>query len=368
MTEAARIRVGIIGVGWGALVHGPAFRAVPEFELVALCSRNAERVAKAGARLGITDLSTDWKSFVRRDDLDLIAIATPADLHVEIGLAALAAGKHILVEKPVAPDFERSCELYQAATESGLVAAVHHELRWLPDRLAIWEKVREGYIGDPYFVRITQSADYWHPSHKPQSEWMYKRADGGGYLMGLQSHDIDYALALLAGQAGDPVALCADLNTTVTQRTLPDGRTIDVDADDTGTLLIRMASGARVVLSSSVVGVHTFSNTLDVFGRDGSLSLFPDKTLWGARVGDAGLARLSPSPRHPRTGVIDTRNVSGQTIHAMALMLEDWLPAFHGLPTPQIPSLREAVIAQQIIDAAWMSSQGAGWVDLTPVA
>lgn len=364
MAQSQRIRVGIIGVGWGALVHAPAFRAVPEFELVALCSLNPERTAKAGARLGITDLSTDWKNFVKRDDLDLISIATPADLHVEIGLAALAAGKHILMEKPVAPDYAASLDLYQAAMESGLVSAVHHELRWLPDRLAIWEKVRTGFVGDLYFARITQSAGYWHSSHKPQSEWMYKRAEGGGYLMGLQSHDIDYIQALFGAQSGDPVAVCADLKTTQKQRTLTDGRTIDVDADDTGTLLMRLASGASVVISSSVVGVHTFSNTFDAFGSEGSISLFPDKTLWGGRVGDAGLSRIEPSRRHPRSGVVDTRNVAGLTINAMALMLEDWLPAFSGTPTPLIPSLREALIVQQVVDAAWASSSGAGWVEL----
>src|SRR5690606_24380480 len=130
--------------------------------------------------------------------------------------------KHILVEKPVAPDAAATRELYQAAAESQQISAVHHELRWLPDRLAIWEKVRAGFLGDLFFARITQSADYWHPSHKPQAEWMYKQAEGGGYLMGLQSHDIDYVLALL-GESGDtPIAVCADIKTSVKQRELAD--------------------------------------------------------------------------------------------------------------------------------------------------
>jgi len=71
-----KIRVGVIGVGWGNLVHAPAIRAAGGYELVALCSRRREPLEKAGAKLGLDDLSTDWRDFVRRDDLNLISIAS----------------------------------------------------------------------------------------------------------------------------------------------------------------------------------------------------------------------------------------------------------------------------------------------------
>ena len=103
----APIRVGIIGVGWGSIVQTPAFRAVPEFEVAALCSRQPERVEAAAAQLGIDSTSTDWREFVRRDDLDLISVCTPVKLHAEQTIAAVEAGKHVLCEKPVAVDAER---------------------------------------------------------------------------------------------------------------------------------------------------------------------------------------------------------------------------------------------------------------------
>ncbi|MGD9796777.1 MAG: Gfo/Idh/MocA family oxidoreductase, partial [Acidimicrobiia bacterium] len=68
---AETLRVGIIGVGWGALVHGPAYGLVDGYELVALCGRRPEPLAAASERLGIADTSNDWEAFVRRDDLDL---------------------------------------------------------------------------------------------------------------------------------------------------------------------------------------------------------------------------------------------------------------------------------------------------------
>ena len=100
----APIRVGIIGVGWGSIVQTPAFRAVPEFEVAALCSRQPERVEAAAAQLGIDSTSTDWREFVARDDLDLISVCTPVKLHAEQTIAAVEAGKHVLCEKPVAVD------------------------------------------------------------------------------------------------------------------------------------------------------------------------------------------------------------------------------------------------------------------------
>ena len=82
-----------------------------------------------------------------------------------------------------------------------------------------------------YHLRIHQSAAYWHPSHAPQSEWMYRRDEGGGYLMGLQSHDIDFALTVL----GEPEAIAADVKTTVARRRLTDGEKDEGEPASPGT-------------------------------------------------------------------------------------------------------------------------------------
>ena len=354
------IRVGLIGVGWGALVHAPAFRAVPAFELAALCSQSSVRVTEAGRRLGVADTSTDWRAFVRRPDLDLISITTPVGLHREMAVAALEAGKHVLCEKPLALNAADARTILDAGEKAGRIAAVCFETRWSRERLAIWDFVRAAALGVPYFLRISQSAGYWHPSHAPQAKWMYKRAEGGGYLMGLQSHDIDFACALL----GEPAAVAADLRTTLPRRTLEDGREIQVDADDTGTLLLRMASGASVVLSSSVMGAHAAGIRLELFGSDSTLSWNGEQLLAG-RASEPGLAPLALSAREPASGSDLGQRRSSRMVRAQALMLEDWLPAFRGEASPrEIPDLRDGWRVQRIVDAARESSAGAGWVEL----
>jgi predicted dehydrogenase len=250
--------------------------------------------------------------------------------------------------------------MLDTAERTGRRAATCFETRWTPERLAIWDWVRAGKLGEPYFLRIAQSAGYWHPSHPPQSEWMYKRAEGGGYLMGLQSHDIDFACALL----GEPAAVAADLRTSVPRRALADGREIAVDADDTGTLLLRMQSGASVVLTSSVMGAHAAGISIELFGSEATLS-WNGRQLLAGRARDPGLAPLAPSPREPASGVDLGQRRSARLVRAQALMLEDWLPALRGEPAPRpVPSLRDGWWVQRVIDAARASAAGAGWVTL----
>ncbi len=213
------LRVGLIGVGWGAVVQVPAFRLVPEYEVTAICSRRPERVVKAGEALGITDTSADWESFVRRDDLDVISVCTPVDLHAEQTIAAIEAGKHVLVEKPQALTADDAKLMLDAAESAGVAHAVCFEGRYEHHRLPVTELVADGFLGQPYVALANNVADYWHPSRGLQSEWMYRLDQGGGYLMGLSSHDIDFLLHLF----GEPEALCAEVRSSVPVRTRPDG-------------------------------------------------------------------------------------------------------------------------------------------------
>jgi predicted dehydrogenase len=361
------LRVGVIGVGWGAAVHVPAFRVAGDYEVVALCSSQPARAAAAGARLGIDDVSTDWQAFVRRDDLEVISVATPTDLHYGPVLAALQAGKHVLCEKPLALDVGQASEMVKAAEAAGTATAACFENRYGREKLPVRDLVAAGYLGTPFFCRVDASADYWHPSRRPQAEWMYRLDRGGGYLLGLAAHDIDFLCCLF----GEPEAVCADVRTTVPVRQLPDGRRLDVDADDTASLLLRLRSGLRAVVSVSVIGLHTRSDyRFEAFGSDATITI--DGSLYEGRVragalDDDGLAEVAPSAREPRGGLQATRR-SDTAVRAMALLLEDWVPALRGGTSPGVPTLRDGLTVQRVIDAARRSSDGAGWVRLTDAA
>jgi len=357
------LRVGVIGTGWGALVHVPAFRLVPEFEVAAICARNAEKLADTAAKLDISDTSTDWEAFVQRPDLDVISVSAPVEFHHPMTLAALRAGKHVLCEKPLALTAAQAEEMVAAAQASDRATAACFELRWTQERLPIWNLARDGFFGKPYFTRMTQSASYWHPTHKPQMAWMYDVEQGGGYLAGMLSHDID----LICTMFGEPVAVCADVRTSIPEITLPDGRTTAVTADDTTTLLLRLESGAGVEISASVVGVHTLGWRFESFGSAGTVIAsggrgVPSQLQVGS-VDDQGLSTRDDPPRIPRTKPDLPPRGATTAILAMALMLEDWLPAFDGKPTPA-PTFADGLRVQRVVEAARASSAGAGWVTL----
>jgi predicted dehydrogenase len=363
---AANLRVGIIGVGWGSLVLAPAFGVAQGYEVAALCSRQEQRVQAAAAKLGIAQATTDWRELIQQDDLDVIAICTPTPLHHQQAIGALRAGKHVLCEKPVALDPGQAREMADVAAETGLVNAVNFEGRWLRERLPVWEMVRDGYLGDPYLARVTTSADYWHPDRPLQSEWMYSRAEGGGYLLGLASHDVDYLSALF----GRPVAVCADVATSVRERVRPDGSVLDVTADDTSTVLLRMSSGARCVISTTMIAPLTDSRNLEAYGSAGAIVVdgrvqgdASNTTIRAGKQGDEVLAPVPLSTREPDSDVEIPRRRAGEAIRALALMLEDWRPAFGGSPTP-VPGLEQGWLVAQVVDAARRSSEGAGWVEI----
>jgi len=354
------LRVGVVGVGWGSHVQVPGFRAAGGYEPVALCARTPDRLARVAAKLGIADTSTDWRRFVARDDLDIISIATPTALHSQMTLAALDAGKAVLCEKPLAGDLDAAADMVRAAEKSGRPTACCFENRWNPDWLAVADRVRSGFLGKTYVVRVSRSASYWHPSHPPQARWMYDRRQGGGYLAGMLVHDLDFVCSML----GKPESVCAEVRTSEAVRHLPDGETIDVTADDTAALLLRMESGAIAILSVSVIGAHADHYRLELFGSEGTI--IGDGTLRSAdyRIGVAGDDALSPLPisdRQPAHPENLPHGLAGHASRAMALMLEDWLPAFDGPPSAA-PTFDDGLLSLAVIDAAHRSSEGGGWV------
>jgi predicted dehydrogenase len=325
-----------------------------------------------GTRSGWRRRATDWERFVRRPDLDVISVCTPTNLHREQVLGAISAGKHVLCEKPVALDTGQAAEMADAADAAGVATAVCFENRWGREKLAVWRQVSEGLLGSPYFARVTIAADYFHPVRPLMSQWMYKLADGGGYLLGMASHDIDYLYCLF----GVPGAVCADVRATVPVRTRSDGSVFAADADDTASLLLRWPSGVRASISLTTVGLHTGSRyRFEAFGSDGTAEI--DGTVFGGmvragRAGEDGLRELALGDAAvSNPSAIPATGRRSAPIRALALMLERWLPSLRGSAAgsgsdlaPRVPTLRDGLVVQQVIDAARRSSDGAGWVSL----
>ena len=145
MTPTRR-RIGIIGVGFGALVHVPGFRS-EGWDVAAICSRNRERARKVADEAGVADIHTDAMELIHRGDLDAVAITAPPDVHHACSIAALRAGKHVLCEKPFALDARQAAEMRDVAQASGRTAMIAHEFRHTPQRAYIKQLLTENHIG-----------------------------------------------------------------------------------------------------------------------------------------------------------------------------------------------------------------------------
>jgi predicted dehydrogenase len=371
-----------VGVWWGGSTHAPAFQRVPGFELVALCGPRPERSARAAGQLGISDVWTDWRSFVARDDLDLISVATPEGSHYEIAMAAIEAGKHVISEKPLTTSVDTAAELADAAERAAVVTATVCQQRWEPQRLAAWERARAGLFGPIHLIRISRAHVYAHPSQPPYSAWKYRREDGGGgHLYGVVGADVDFVRAAF----GEPVAVCADVRTTVPEVKI-DGTTITVTTDDTDAVLLRLADGSLAVLTNCGSAQGGAGEQIEVFGRDATFRSRVEEpvgpmltlvhrhsaksTARGRPVPEALWANSPDQPLRPldleaeqSSLVADSSDPYEGHIRAFASMLEAWLPAFDGQPSP-VATFRDAWMVQRILEAARASSAGAGWVTL----
>ncbi|KPV48757.1 oxidoreductase, partial [Kouleothrix aurantiaca] len=124
--------IAIIGTGWGARVQVPAFRSAG-LEVVALAGSDAAKTERIAGELGVASSTGEWRELLARPDADVVSIVTPPDLHHEITLAMLEAGKHVLCEKPTARDAAEAEEMLAAAqARPRQPALIHHELRFLP--------------------------------------------------------------------------------------------------------------------------------------------------------------------------------------------------------------------------------------------
>ncbi|MBC9728318.1 Gfo/Idh/MocA family protein [Streptomyces sp. TRM68367] len=256
------LRVGMVGYAFMGAAHSQGWRTAGRVfdlpldpELTAICGRDRAAVRAAAGRHGWASAETGWHALVERDDIDLVDICTPGDSHAEIALAALAAGKHVLCEKPLANTVEEAESMTRAAEtayRSGQLTMVGFNYRRVPATALARRMVAEGRLGALRHVRVTYLQDWLVDPEFPLTWRLRREQAGAGSLGDLGAHIVDLAQHL----AGERLAGVSALTETfVRQRPLPGGATSGlsaVSAAGTGTVTVddaalftgRFASGA----------------------------------------------------------------------------------------------------------------------------
>jgi predicted dehydrogenase len=337
MTDGApTLGVGMVGYAFMGAVHSQAWRTAGRFfdlpfapAMTALCGRDAGAVAAAAARMGWSSTETDWKDMITRNDVHLVDVCTPGDVHAEIAIAALEAGKHVLCEKPLAntvAEAEAMVAAAESAARRGVRSMVAFNYRRVPALALARRIVAEGRLGTVRHVRAQYLQDWIVDPQFPLVWRLRKDKAGSGALGDIGAHIVDLA-QFVTGQ--DIVGVSGLTETFVKERPLPEasaglsasggGGTGEVTVDDAALFLARFSEGALGVFEATRFATgRKNAMRLELNGSAGSIAfdfesmnelLFHD----GSEDGDlSGFRRiLVTEPSHP--------------------YLEAWWPPGHGL-------------------------------------
>jgi len=353
-TRTGTIRVGVIGTGFGAAVHIPALKYLPDIELAAVCSRRAERARAVADQHAIPTFVTDFRELVRDPQIDAVVIATPPFLHHQMAVAALEAGKHVLCEKPMARNLAETRDMVKMAHDAGVAAMVNHEFRFLPARARVKELIDEGYIGEPQAATITVfRSSLADPQGRPFG-WLMEHDKAGGMLGATGSHHID----ALRWWFGEVKAVSGATATMVKRRRLPHSSAMaTVDADDNFAFVLRFVSGALATVHVTTTAPTDLDDEIVLSGSEGLLTVRSGRLI-GARRRD-GLAAELPIPERLSGNLPEFGHF---LIRPTVLLTRRWI---HAIRTgePASPSFADGAKVQEILDGVVRSSQQGRWID-----
>jgi len=257
---AERIRVGLIGCGGISLAHARGYLQSPNlFEVVACCDERKELAEERAQQLGAKFVTTDYHDLLSRDDIDAVDICLPHHLHAEVTITAAEAGKHVLVEKPIATTLAEADAMIAAARNAGVVLMVAHNERFMPVYQKAKELVAQGVLGRIFLAR----ADHNQFVRAEPHSWLRRKATaGGGVLIGSGIHRVD----LLRWLVGEIVRVFHQ------QRLVPERFSDEVEAASVTVLEFENGAIGELTCNWSAYGAPSapWYELLWLYGTDGS--------------------------------------------------------------------------------------------------
>jgi len=368
LTDRNFTGIGIIGSGFARRTQIPAFRAAEGARVVAIASARRERAEAVAREFEIPFVGNDWREVVERDDVQLVSIVTPPATHLEMTLHALARGKAVLCEKPMAMNAAETDEMRRAANAAGVLAHVDHELRFLDGRQTMRKMLRAGEIGRVRHIGVMYRADSRAGAERAWDWWSDSRA-GGGTLGAIGSHIVDSLHWLLGARVA---RLFCQLSTHIPAR--PDresGEMLRVTTDDAANLILNfdagepeaasvLAAGATANVSMSFVEAGEPLHRLEIFGERGAMRVEGDGALWHAGLGAGEWHRVETGRGELASGMSDDGWSRGFTRFAREIVraLGEGRNTVEGAAT-----FDDGHHTQLVLDAARRSHERGCWVE-----
>ncbi len=377
MTNDKTLRIGLIGTGFMARAHTNAYKRVGDFfpdlewkpRLKAVCARTPEKVRAFADQWGYESVETDWRTLAARADIDAVDICAPNDTHAEIALAAIAAGKMVLCEKPLARTVAEGAPMVEAVEEAGVKNTVWYNYRRVPSVTLAKQVIDSGKLGQIFHYRANFLQDWTISPDLPQGGEALWRLDvnaaGSGVTGDLLAHCIDTAMWLNGGIADVSAVTETFIKERVHQET---GKVQAVGIDDACIFHCHFDNGSLGVFEATrYARGQKAGYTFEINGQHASIrwDLHDQNRLGFFDHGDDSIVRGWRSI-HVSDGdqpYIDRWWVPGLCLgyeHTFVHHMADFLKSLE-TGEPCSPTFREALETQKVCEAVLDSAASRSW-------
>jgi predicted dehydrogenase len=355
----------VVGTGFGVLTHLRAMRAAG-FDVKAIVGRDGEKARKRAELMGVPAGLDSLDEALALPGVDAVAVSTPPHTHSAIVLAAVAAGKHVVCEKPFARDAAEGQKMLDAAEQAGVVHILGCEFRWATGQAVAARALAEGVIGEPRLATFLFHMPALADAEAGVPDWWRDEKEGGGWLGAYASHIIDQ----IRVSAGEFVGVSASLR-GVAERS----DSLPWTADDTYSVHFRTESGLEGILQSSAAARGPFASCTRFVGSRGTLWIEGDSVgvadASGERILETPEDLQLPPPEPPPAELLST---TYDMLHSMGIDLGPYTRLYEtfrdrilGRPVaddPRAATFADGVAVQAVLDAIRRSSEEKAWVSI----
>lgn len=360
MTTTPPTRVGavVVGTGFGVLTHLRALE-LAHIEVRALVGRDQAKARDRAARFDVPLGTNDLDAALALGGVDLVAIATPPHTHLELVTRVLAAGKHVLCEKPFALDTREAREMLEAAEAARVIHLLGTEWRFATGQSQLTRLIGAGQIGKPRLAVFQLHV----PTHVDPSaelpDWWMLESNGGGWLGAHATHIIDQVRVSM----GEITAVSASLQRLANRPWMT--------ADDTYTVMMRLDTNATVLMHASCAASGPFLTTKKVIGTEGTAWIERDQVCTDDGSGvirhpfpdDLPPVPPVPPPSELLQTAYDGWHAFGSDLEPYARLYRRLRDQILGRPVPDEPmpaTFADGVASQAVLDAIRASSTNGG--------
>lgn len=371
----SKIGLGLIGTGFMGKTHVYGFATAQrvfdfpfELDFATVCDIDEAAAEAARRSFGFRNASADWRSLLTDPEIDIVDITAPNSLHKEMALAAIAAGKHVYCEKPLAPTADEALEMTEAAEAAGIVTQVGFNYLKNPVMALARAMIASGELGEIRSFRGIHAEDYMADAAQPVT-WRHDPAGGGGALADLGSHVLATARYLL----GPIASVMGHCRTQITRRPVAANadETVEIETDDVAQVFVTFASGAVGSIEANWIATgRKMQHEFEVYGSKGALVCSKERLNelhyydTADAIGRQGFRTIVAGPEHPPYGAFCVAPGHQLGFNDLkAIEVRDFLNAVAGQALVG-PDFREGYEVQKLVENIYRSARERRWIDI----